>query len=155
MADGTRREIGALVLPLVCSEIVMTRHFKHTFKTASSGQVQIRSRRNILYLCQPPDGKAVVAVTGCRKCTGVAGTGGYWFGYVGIVSGHRTFEPIKSHGNFPRHPMLVSATVTAKCVLENVEVVCPHEIPSKTQKHTTRRESLGKLRIVAPILKVY
>jgi hypothetical protein len=30
---------------------------------------------------------------------------------------------------FPRHPMLVSATVTAKCVLENVEVVCPHEIP--------------------------
>ena len=24
--------------------------------------------------------------------------------------------------------MLFSATVTAKCVLENVEVVCPHEI---------------------------
>ena len=42
--------------------------------------------------------------------------------------GHSTFELIHSYGNFHRHPMLVSATVMAKCVPENVEVVCPHEI---------------------------
>jgi len=43
--------------------------------------------------------------------------------------GHSTFELINSYGYVLLHPMLVSATVMAKCVPENVEVVCPHELP--------------------------
>ena len=47
----------------------------------------------------------------------------------GEQRGHSTFELINSYGNVLLHPMLVSATVMAKCVPENVEVVCPHELP--------------------------
>ena len=47
--------------------------------------------------------------------------------------GHSTFEPINSYGNFHRHPTLVSASVMAKCVPENFEVVFPHEISTRVE----------------------
>jgi aspartate/methionine/tyrosine aminotransferase len=67
-----------------------------------------------------------------------------------------TFELTNSYGNFPRHPMLVSVTVMAKCVLENVEVVCPYEIfMDHDMSHHYRDYALKRARIVEGLRGFY